>query len=129
MDTPLLISIVDDDASVRESLCLLFRSLRFRVESFASAEEFLVSDRIHDTECLILDVGLPGMGGLELQRRLMANQPQMPVIFISAHDVDELRRTALEGGAIDYLLKPLGEEPLLNAVQTALRGKMTWSDE
>jgi FixJ family two-component response regulator len=120
VSTALLISIVDDDVSVRESLCCLFQSIRLGVEAFASAEKFLSSDRIRDTKCLILDVAMPGMSGLELQSRLIASHPQMPVIFISAHNDDELRAKALEGGAIDYLLKPLSDEALLNAVRTAL---------
>lgn len=115
-----LISVVDDDDSVRESLRALLRSVRFVVEVFASAEEFLSSERVRETNCLILDVRMPGMGGLELQRRLMASHPGVPVIFISAHGEEDLRSRALKGGAVDYLLKPFSEEALLNAVQTAL---------
>jgi FixJ family two-component response regulator len=115
-----LISVVDDDDSVRESLRALLRSVRFVVEVFASAEEFLSSERIRETNCLILDVRMPGMGGLELQRRLTASHPGVPVIFISAHGEEDLRSRALKGGAVDYLLKPFSEEALLNAVQTAL---------
>jgi FixJ family two-component response regulator len=115
-----LISVVDDDDSVRESLRGLLRSVRFGVESFASAEEFLSSGRVPETDCLILDVRMPGMGGLELQRRLVSSHPRMPVIFISAHGDDELRSRALRGGAVDYLLKPFSEDALLNAVQKAL---------
>jgi FixJ family two-component response regulator len=116
-----LISVVDDDDSVRESLRALLRSVRFVVEVFASAEEFLSSDRLRETDCLILDVRMPGMSGLELQRRLVVRHPEMPVIFITAHGDEELRSRALKGGAVDYLLKPFSEEALLNAVQTALR--------
>jgi FixJ family two-component response regulator len=112
--------VVDDDDSVRESLRALLRSVRFVVEVFASAEEFLSSERVRETSCLILDVRMPGMGGLELQRRLTASNPHVPVIFISAHGEEELRSRALRGGAVDYLLKPFSEEALLNAVQTAL---------
>jgi FixJ family two-component response regulator len=115
-----LISVVDDDDSVRESLRALLRSVRFVVEVFASAEEFLSSERVRETNCLILDVRMPGMGGLELQRRLMASHPSVPVIFISAHGEEDLRSRALKSGAVDYLLKPFSEEALLNAVQTAL---------
>jgi FixJ family two-component response regulator len=115
-----LISVVDDDDSVRESLRALLRSVRFVVEVFASAEEFLSSERVRETNCLILDVRMPGMGGLELQRRLMASHPGVPVIFISAHGEEDLRSRALKSGAVDYLLKPFSEEALLNAVQTAL---------
>jgi FixJ family two-component response regulator len=114
------ISVVDDDDSVRESLRGLLRSVRFGVEVFASAEEFLGSDRLSETDCLILDVRMQGMNGLELQRRLLSIRPGMPVIFISAHGDDELRSRALRGGAVEYLLKPFSEEALLNAVQKAL---------
>src|SRR5258708_15448289 len=116
-----LISVVDDDDSVRESLRGLLRSVRFSVEVFASAEEFLSSARVRETDCLILDVRMPGMSGLELQRRLVASHPEMPVIFITAHGDEELRSRALSGGAVDYLLKPFSAEALLTAVQTALR--------
>jgi len=113
------ISIVDDDSSVRESLCGLFRSVRFGVEAFASAEELLSSGRISDTGCLILDMRRQGMSGLELQRRLATSRPQMPVI--TAHEDKDPRAKALEMGAAGYFLKPFNDEALLNAVQTALR--------
>ena len=90
------------------------------MDVFASAEEFLGSNNVRETDCLILDVRMPGMGGLELQRRLVASHPEMPVIFITAHGDEELRSRALRGGAVDYLLKPFSEEALLNAVKTAL---------
>ncbi len=121
VNKPPFISIVDDDDSVRESLCGLFRLLKFGVEAFSSADEFLRWERIGETGCLILDVAMPGMNGLELQRRLAVSHPQIAVIFISAHDDDDLRARALQGGAIDYLLKPLSDEALLDAVKTALR--------
>jgi FixJ family two-component response regulator len=115
-----LISVVDDDDSVRESLRALLRSVRFAVDVFASAEEFLSSSRVPETDCLILDVRMPGMGGLELQRRLVGSHPSVPVIFITAHGDEDLRSRALKGGAVDYLLKPFSEEALLSAVKTAL---------
>ena len=116
-----LISVVDDDDSVRESLGGLIRSLGFAVKAFASAEEFLTSDRLPDTDCLILDVRMPGMNGLELQRQLAASHMSIPVIFITAHGDEETRVRALNGGAVDYLLKPFSEEALLNAINTALK--------
>ncbi len=116
-----LISVVDDDDSVRESLRGLLRSVTFGVEVFTSAEEFLSSDRMRETDCLILDVRMPGMSGLELHRRLVSSHPHLPVIFITAHGDEELRSRALRGGAVDYLLKPFSDDALLNAVQTALR--------
>ena len=117
------ISVVDDDDSVRESLRGLLRSVRFGVEVFASAVEFLTSDRVSATDCLILDVRMPGMSGLEVQRQLLASEREIPIVFISAHGDEGLRSRALKGGAVDYLLKPFSEEALLNAVQKALRSE------
>jgi FixJ family two-component response regulator len=115
-----LISVVDDDASVRESLQCLIRSFGFAVEAFASAEEFLKSDHLPNTRCLILDVRMPGMNGLELQRRLAASHREIPVIFITAHGEETARSQALKNGAVDYLLKPFREEALLQAIHAAL---------
>lgn len=115
-----LISVVDDDDSVRESLSGLIRSVGLKVTVFASAEEFLNSDHLADTDCLILDVRMPGMNGLELQRHLAANHYAIPVIFITAHGDEEARVRALNGGAVEYLLKPFSEEALLRAIETAL---------
>ena len=121
MATP-LVSVVDDDQSVRESLAGLIRSVGLAVKVFESAEEFLTSDQVRSTDCLILDVRMPGMDGLELQRQLKTSNPELPVIFITAHGSDEeVRLRALDAGAVDYLLKPLGEEEVLGAVQMALR--------
>jgi FixJ family two-component response regulator len=116
-----LISVVDDDDSVRESLRGLIRSVGFAVKVFASAEEFLNSDHLRNTDCLILDVRMPGMNGLELQRQLTATARKIPVIFITAHGDEEVRSRALNGGAVDYLLKPFSEEALLNAIDAALK--------
>ena len=118
-----LISVVDDDDSVRESLRGLIRSVGFAVKVFASAEEFLNSDHLRNTDCLILDVRMPGMNGLELQRQLAANDRKIPVIFITAHGDEEVRSRALNGGAVDYLLKPFSEEALLNAIDAALKSR------
>ncbi len=119
VNTP-LISVVDDDDSVRESLSGLIRSVGFKVMVFASAEGFLSSNRVSDTNCLILDVRMPGMNGLELQHRLAASHMSIPVIFITAHGDDEARVRALNDGAVEYLLKPFSEEALLKAIDTAL---------
>jgi FixJ family two-component response regulator len=116
-----LISVVDDDDSVRESLQCLIRSFGFAVEAFASAEELLNSYRLSYTRCLILDVRMPGMSGLELQRRLAAELREIPVIFITAHGDEAARSQALKDGAVDYLLKPFREEVLLEAIQAALK--------
>jgi|SRR6185295_6860914 len=118
MVSPPLISVVDDNDSVRESLRGLIRSVGFAVETFPSAEEFLNSDHLNDTHCLILDVRMPAMGGLELQRRLVNRH--IPIIFITAHGNDADRSQALQDGAIDYLFKPFSEQALLNAINAAL---------
>ncbi len=119
-----LISVVDDDESVRESLDGLIRSVGFAVKIFASAEEFLNSDHLHDIDCLLLDVRLPGMSGIELHRHLVANHCEIPVVFITAHGSEQgVRSQALQNGAVDYLIKPLNEDTVLNAVHTALSAK------
>jgi FixJ family two-component response regulator len=118
-----LISVVDDDTSVRESLQCLIRSFGFVVEAFASAEEFLNSDHLPNTRCLILDMRMPGMNGLELQRRLAASHCEVPVIFITAHGDEAARSRALKNGAVDYLLKPFHEEALLHAIHAAMNLK------
>jgi FixJ family two-component response regulator len=119
-----LISIVDDDDSVRESLDGLLRSVGFAVKAFASAEEFLNSDHLRDIDCLLLDVRLPGMNGIELHRHLVAHHCEIPVIFITAHGSEEgVRSQAFQNGAVDYLIKPLSEDTVLNAIHKALSSK------
>jgi FixJ family two-component response regulator len=113
------ISIVDDDGSIREALKSLMRSVRFSVDAYGSAEEFLASERVNDTACLILDVYLPGMNGFELQNYLKAEGRAMPIIFITAHSDEASRQRALKGGAIDFLSKPVRREVLLKAIQSA----------
>jgi FixJ family two-component response regulator len=114
------ISIVDDDKSIREAIKSLLESLGFRAEVFASAEDFLNSSRLRDTECLILDIWMPGMSGLELQSTLAADDSRIPIVFISAHDDEEARTRALKAGAIDFLRKPFHEDALLNGIHSAL---------
>ena len=121
--SPPLISVVDDDESLRESLGSLIRSVGFGVKAFASAEEFLNSDHPRVADCLVLDVRMPGMNGLELQRRLVTSDCGIPVIFISAHGDEEARSRALRDGAVDFLLKPFSEEALLSAIHSALNPK------
>jgi FixJ family two-component response regulator len=116
-----LVSIVDDDESVRESIESLIRSVGFSAQTFSSAEEFLQNGPIEKTACLILDVRMPGMSGLELQRHLTAADYQIPIVFITAHGDEETRARALKDGAVDFLSKPFSEEALLKAVQTALK--------
>jgi len=119
-----LIAVVDDDESVRESLDGLFRSVGFAVKVFASAEEFLNSNHLQDIDCLLLDVRMPGMNGIELHRHLVANHCAIPVVFITAHGSEQgVRSQALQNGAVDYLTKPLSEDTLLNAVHKALSSK------
>ena len=121
-----LISVVDDDDSIRESLRGLIRSVGFAVKVFVSAEEFLKSDHFRNTQCLILDVLMPGMNGLELQRQLVASHCEIPVIFITAHGDEAARSQALRDGAVAYLFKPFTEEALLTAIHAALKLEMVW---
>ncbi len=118
------ISIVDDDSSIREALKSLMRSAGFKVEAFASAEEFLASEHLNDTACLILDVHLPGMSGFELQNHLnvpsIVKRPRIPIVFITAHADETLRQRALKGGAVEFLAKPVRREPLFRAIQAAI---------
>jgi FixJ family two-component response regulator len=119
-----LISIVDDDHSVRESLARLIRSVGFGVQVFGSAEEFLGAPAGRLADCLILDIRMPGMSGLDLQEQLAVTDRELPVIFITAHGSDQgVRARALAAGAVDYLLKPLSEEEVLHALDAALSSK------
>jgi FixJ family two-component response regulator len=115
-----LISIVDDDDALRNSLDDLIQSIGFRTQGFASAEAFLSSNQLCDTACLILDVRMPGMNGLDLQRRIIAANWRIPIIFITSHADDVARERALEAGAVAFLYKPFREEELLNAIDAAL---------
>jgi len=117
---PPLISIIDDDESVREALCGLVRSVGFAARTFASAEEFVKSDQLGNADCLILDVCMPGMSGIELRRQLVADHCDVPVIFITAHVDKGMRAQALKSGAEAVLIKPFSEEALLNAIHVAL---------
>jgi FixJ family two-component response regulator len=112
-----LVAIVDDDASVRQSTCRLLRSLGFRAEAFGSAEEFLAADPAAKTACVILDVRMPGMDGLELQRRLAVSDPRLPIVFFTAHASDEEERRARRAGAVDFLRKPVAKETLLGVLR------------
>lgn len=115
-----LVAIVDDDASVRQSTCRLIRSLGWRAEAFGSAQEFLDSGRAATIACLILDVCMPGMDGLELQRRLIESGAAIPVVFITARASDEQERRALQAGALAVLRKPVGKEALLRVLGPVL---------
>jgi len=115
-----VISIVDDDESVRAALKSLIDSVGFRAEVFGSGEEFLKSSVVSQTDCLIADVRMPGMTGLELQERLNAAGAAVPIVFISAHEDKEARARGLRAGAIDFLQKPFSEESLLGAISAGL---------
>jgi FixJ family two-component response regulator len=117
------IAIVDDEAAVREATESLLRSAGLPAETFASAEDFLRSPYRDRAGCLILDVGLPGMSGLELQRLLTANGEQIPIVFITAHEGrhDQMKAQALQAGAVKFLRKPFSEEDLLSAVRSSIR--------
>ena len=117
------ISIVDDDDSVRQSLSNLLRSVGFRVQEFPSADAFLGSPDVRETACLILDVRMPGMSGLELQRHIQAANWRLPIIFITSHVDDDARASALGAGAIGFLYKPFREQEILDAIEAALRGE------
>jgi len=115
-----VVFIVDDDISVRRSTRRLLLSSGLRTEAFASAEEFLDSKSAAKTACLILDLRMPGMNGLELQRRLSQNGNGVPIIFLSAHASEEDARSALRAGAVQFLRKPISKEALLSAIRDAL---------
>ena len=115
-----LMAIVDDDDALRNSLDNLLRSVGFRAHGFASAEAFLQAQHAPETACLLLDVRLPGMIGLELQRQLGGTHWRIPIIFITAYADDVMRAQALAAGAVAVLSKPCREEDLLNAIEAAL---------
>jgi FixJ family two-component response regulator len=116
-----LVSVVDDDESVRESLPDLLKEFGFSVQAFSSAEEFLASGCIEQTRCLILDIAMPGMSGIDLQRELTQRRQYVPIIFITAHGDETLRPRLLEQGAVECLIKPFSEAALLDALNAALR--------
>ena len=116
-----LVSVVDDDESVRESLPDLLRELGFAALAFSSAEEFLASDSLGRTRCLILDIVMPGMSGPDLQQELMLRRKRIPIVFISAHAEESVRSRLLAEGAVACLFKPFSETALLEAINTALR--------
>jgi len=117
-----MIAIVDYDESVREATKSLVRSLGYQAATFGSAEEFLGSEQLKSTSCLITDVRMPGMSGVELQDRLIADGRNMPTVFISAFSDERVRQKVLESGAIGYLRKPFEEDRLIECIDTALKG-------
>lgn len=121
--TPRVVSIVDDDKSFREAMARLMRSLGYSVATFDSAEDFLLSDRVEATDCLICDVRMPRMSGIELQKDLLARHHQLPIIFVTAHPTEGAREDALAAGAIGFLRKPCNEDTLIALLDRALRGR------
>jgi FixJ family two-component response regulator len=115
-----LVFIVDDDASMRESLKNLIRSVGLRVEPFASAQDFLRSERPNVPGCLVLDVRLQGLSGLDLQKRMAESDIEMPIIFISGHGDIPMTVQAMKAGAVEFLTKPFRDQNLLDAIQQAL---------
>ena len=116
-----LICVVDDDESIRRTTKLLIESFGFRVGVFETAGEFLKYDDLNRTSCLVVDVQMPGMDGLQLQSQLAAIGRRLPVIFITAYDSNEYRRRAMHAGAVAFLDKPFSDEQLLQAIRSALR--------
>jgi FixJ family two-component response regulator len=121
MDPRPLISVVDDDESVRESLPDLLREFGFEAQTFSSAEEFLASESVADTNCLVLDVAMPGMSGPDLQRELKTRERLIPIVFITAARDATVRTRLLAQGAVECLFKPFEPTDLVQALNAALR--------
>jgi FixJ family two-component response regulator len=121
MSDKFIVMIVDDDESVRRAARRLIKSFGFAVETFASAEDFLTSGQLPQTACLVLDVQMPGLNGLELQSRLISEGHQVPIVFITAFNDENARDRALRAGAVGYLVKPFEEADLLNGINLALQ--------
>jgi FixJ family two-component response regulator len=116
-----LVSVVDDDESVRESLPDLLRQLGFAVQAFSSAEAFLASDVVSETSCLLLDIAMPGMSGPELQQELLRRRQEIPIVFITANGDKTVRPRLLAQGAVECLFKPFSDAALLDALNAAVR--------
>jgi FixJ family two-component response regulator len=119
-----LISVVDDDESTRKSTSLLIESFGFQAAAFESAESLLKSSQLHETSCLIIDLRMPGVNGLQLQSRLAAAGYKIPIIFITAYDNNESRQQAIQAGALAFLAKPFNDELLLQTIRAALGGQL-----
>jgi FixJ family two-component response regulator len=116
-----LVVVVDDDESVRESLPDLLLEFGFAARAFASAEEFLASDCVSQTSCLVLDIAMPGMSGPDLQRVLTRSGQEIPIVFVTAHADESIRPRLLQQGAVECLFKPFSETALLAAISSAMR--------
>ena len=123
-----VISIIDDDAAVRAAEARLLTSMGFTVDAFASANEFLKSSRLDDTLCIVVDVEMPGMSGLELQDYLVARGVNIPIIFVTAFPEDRIRERAMKGGAVCFLSKPFNEAALLECVERTLKRRGSADD-
>lgn len=115
-----MVAIVDDDESVRSALRGLLKEAGLTAQSFASAEEFLESGQQGETGCLVADISMPGMSGLELQAKLNAERCRIPIVFITAHGDEKMRMQALRAGAVEFLAKPFDDEVLLDCVRAAM---------
>jgi FixJ family two-component response regulator len=120
-DQPPVVYVVDDDASVRRALHRMIRACGLEVETSATAGEFLASDHSRRPACLVLDLRLPGMSGVDLQRRLAASDPDLPIVVITGHGDDEVRRQMLDAGAVAFFPKPFDDVALVAAIRQALR--------
>jgi two-component system response regulator FixJ len=118
-----LISVVDDDESIRDSTRTLLRSAGYDVATFESGELFLESGALPETRCLVLDIRMPGMSGLELQRRVNLSDSRVPIIFVTAHDDKANRKLAIDAGASEFFHKPFSAHAFLAAVGTALKNR------
>lgn len=123
MERRSLVSVVDDDESVRESLPDLLREFGFEVQPFKSGEEFLASEYVEHTKCLVLDIAMPGMSGFDVQHELRLRQRQIPIVFITAHNDETTQPNAIESGAVACLLKPFSDTELFQAMNAALEMK------
>ena len=120
-----VISIIDDDPSVREATQSLIRSLGYDAQVFASAEEYLQSNRLNDSSCLITDLHMPGMSGTDLQDRLIADGYEIPIIFVTAYYEDRIRDRVMDAGAFGFLRKPFNDESLIACLDRALNASST----
>lgn len=118
--TTKLVAIVDDDDSMRSALLGMLHVVGLPARAFSSAEEFLESGQQHDIACLIADIRMPGMSGLELQAKLNADRCRVPIIFLTAHGDEKMRMQALRAGAVEFMAKPFDDEALLESVRAAL---------
>jgi FixJ family two-component response regulator len=121
MVKPALVSVVDDDESIRESLPALLTAFGYRVRAFSSAAEFLASDCVDETGCLVLDIAMPGMSGPDLQRELSRQGHEIPIVFITAHGDETIRVRMLEKGAVECLFKPFSDVALHEALKVAFK--------